>query len=158
MMKKVNRMSKIENIVTMLENTFGNNPWHGPSVKDALENVSASHAPLRLNNSHSIIELVNHMTGWRNYVVKKLGIDVTFKMTPELNFPGEMDWSRTRENLDESQKKLIATINEFDAAKLSHTVPFTKHPYTYYTMLHGITHHDLYHTGQIVIIKKHFGI
>lgn len=142
----------------MLENTFGNNPWHGPSVKNALENITAVHATRRLNNSHSIIELVNHMTAWRNYIIKKLGRDLAFSMTPELNFPAETDWSRTRVNLDESQKELIATINEFDPEKLSETVPSTKYHYTYYTMLHGIIHHDLYHTGQIAIIKKHFGI
>jgi uncharacterized damage-inducible protein DinB len=151
-------MSELKNIVTLLENTFGNNPWHGPSVKDALRNITPVNAMQRLNNSHSIIELVNHMTTWRNYTIKKLGSDIAFEMTQEQNFPAEKDWSSTQKNLGESQTKLIAVINAFDRKKLSETVPLSKYPYSYYAMLHGIIHHDLYHTGQIMIIKKHFGI
>jgi hypothetical protein len=36
--------------------------------------------------------------------------------------------------------------------KLQEVVPGRK--YKFFTMIHGIIHHDLYHTGQIVLLKK----
>jgi hypothetical protein len=49
-------------------------------------------------------------------------------------------------------------IIKFGSKKLSDIPPFTTHPYTCYSTLHGIIPHDLYHTGHIMIVKKHFGI
>jgi len=146
--------NEIKNIHKLLRRSFEKNAWHGPAVKEVLENITQEQANKRLPDSHSIIELVAHMTAWRIFVVKKLQGDSEYKVTEELNFPAAVDWSKTMEELDKSQANLLDAVTAFDDAKLHELVPHSSYNYSYYTLLHGIIHHDLYHTGQIALIKK----
>jgi hypothetical protein len=47
----------------------------------------------------------------------------------------------------------MGAVRRFNPGKLDE--PFTpESPYTAYTQFMGITQHDLYHAGQIVLLKK----
>jgi uncharacterized damage-inducible protein DinB len=144
----------IQNLVSLLKQTYEKGAWHGPSVKEALENISDEQAISRLPDSHSIIELVAHMTAWRTYVIEKLKGNDAYKVADELNFPQIKNWKQAVQQLDESQVQLIAAIEKFPEEKLREKVAGFIDPYSYYTLLHSIIHHDLYHTGQIILIKK----
>ena len=146
--------SEMQNIVSLLKRTFEGGAWHGPSVKETLATVSEQQAFHRLPNTHSIIELVAHMTAWRRYLLKKLAGDLTYRITDELNFPQPHDWNQTVQELKETQNELLKAIGALPLANLNEQVPWTKEPFTYYTLLHGIIHHDLYHIGQINLIRK----
>jgi uncharacterized damage-inducible protein DinB len=146
--------SEIQHILSLLKSTFNKSPWYGPSVNDVLSDIDAELAELRINNTHSIIELVCHMTAWRTFVVKKLEGDVDYKVDDALNFPTPFNWETTLKDLHESQAKLIAAIQNFDSSLLHDAVPNSSSGYTFFTLLHGIIHHDIYHTGQIILIKK----
>ena len=145
---------ELKHLVKMLQHTFEKNAWHGPAVKEVLENVTESDAQKRLPDSHSIIELVAHMAAWRIFVVKKLQGNIEYKVTDEMNFPTPTEWSKTVVELDESQARLLEALKGFDSSKLYDPVPHGSYNYNFYTLLHGIIHHDLYHTGQIALIKK----
>lgn len=140
------------NIELLLENTFRGPAWHGPSVLEALENISEPVALRKGSNTHSIIELVAHMTTWRNFVTKRLNGDSTYEVSEAENFPSANDWATALNNLNQSQANLLATLKTFPAGKLFSIVPTRK--YDFYTMLHGIIQHDIYHTGQIILLKK----
>jgi uncharacterized damage-inducible protein DinB len=140
------------NIAALLEKTFRGPAWHGPSVLDALENITPEMTSSKIADSHSIIELVAHMTTWRNFVTKRLTGDATYEVSNAENFPPVTDWKNTLENLKKSQATLLAAIKAFPESKLFTTVPTRK--YDFYTMLHGIVQHDIYHTGQIILLKK----
>jgi len=140
------------NIAALLEKTFQGPAWHGPSVLEALENITTQMQSHKISDSHSIIELVAHMTSWRNFVTKRLNGDSTYEVSDAENFPAATDWKSTLENLKKSQTILIAAIRAFPENKLFTTVPTRK--YDFYTMLHGIVQHDIYHTGQIILLKK----
>ena len=145
---------EIQNLVSLLKQTYEKGAWHGPSVKQGLENISDEQAFSRLPDTHSIIELVAHMAAWRIYVVEKLKGNAAYKVTDELNFPQLTDWKQAVQQLDESQAQLIAAIEKFPEEKLREKVAGFIDAYSYYTLLHSIIHHDLYHTGQIILIKK----
>jgi hypothetical protein len=51
-----------------------------------------------------------------------------------------------------SHDELIAELGKKDDNFLSELVPGSE--YDYYTLIHGIIHHDIYHTGQISILRK----
>jgi uncharacterized damage-inducible protein DinB len=147
--------TETEKITKLLHRTFGKGAWHGPSVKETLDKVSTDHAHDRLTpNTHSIIELVAHMTSWRTFVTKRLQGDADFQVSEEMNFPKETTWSKVLDDLEQSQEALLTAVNEFPVDKLGELVPHAEFKYTYYTLLHGIIHHDLYHTGQIALIVK----
>jgi hypothetical protein len=108
----------------------------------------------RLPNTHSIIELVANMVAWRNFVISRLGGNNDFTVTNELNFPSPSDWEIVLNTLDQSQHELFTAIQQFPEGRLRDLVPHAEHKYTFYTLLHGIIHHDLYHIGQIALVKK----
>lgn len=145
-------MTETDRIANLLRNTYESDAWHGPSVKEVLASVDVAGSDKRVNSSHSIAELVNHMTAWRNFVINKLTGNDAFDVTEDQNFPKSSDWRKSLYELHESQQKLISAIQEFPPQKLSDKVPGRS--YDYYTLVHGIIQHDIYHIGQIQIIKK----
>jgi uncharacterized damage-inducible protein DinB len=147
-------MDEKQNIAKLIQRTFEKHPWHGPSVREVLGQIRDSQANSRLAGTHSITELVQHMTAWRVFTTKKLNGDLSYKVTEELNFPVPKQWAIALEELERSQSQLLEALQNFPAEKLSELVPHGEHRYTYYTMLHGIVHHDLYHLGQIMLIHK----
>lgn len=146
--------TEVQSLLALLTKTFEKGAWHGPTVKETLEGISPEDAFNRLPNTHSIIELVAHMTTWRKYVTVKLKGDLAYKVTDELNFPTPKSWDEALRDLDKSQVELMAAIESNAPEDLSAQVPWTADPYSYFTILHGVIHHDLYHIGQINLIKK----
>ena len=149
-------------IIDLLNTTYeGEEAWHGPSVVDVLRGVTPDMAGRRIApNTHSIGELVFHMTSWRIFCVKKMQGDETFDIaTPDKNFgalPDKIDdfeWEALEMELSLSQEELINELDKRDDDEfLEDIVP--GRDYTYYDMLHGIINHDMYHTGQIMILRK----
>ncbi|MFN3840397.1 MAG: DinB family protein [Cyclobacteriaceae bacterium] len=148
--------TEVQKIIDIVSHTFEKNAWHGPAVKEVLQKVKPEHAGLRIGSSHSIEELVRHMTAWRTYVIKKLQGDQQFELSDEDNFTTRRNWSEALRLLEESQQNLIAALQQTPEERLGQKVP--GRPFTYFTMLHGIIHHDLYHTGQIMLILKGNGL
>lgn len=146
--------TEIQKIASLLKQTFEGGAWHGPAVRENLTNITEEQALRKLPNTHSIIELVSHMVTWRNYVIKKLAGDAEYKISDEMNFQDNKNWNECLQQLEDSQHQLLAAFEKFPAEKLSELVPGTKEPVTYYNLIHGIIHHDLYHTGQVGLIKK----
>jgi uncharacterized damage-inducible protein DinB len=149
-------MSEINRIADTLQRTFEKHAWHGPSVKETLQGISQENCFTRLPNTHSIIELVSHMTAWRVFTSKKLRGDVDFKVEDDMNFKPLLNWDDAVKELEDSQRHLLRDIKLFPDGRLIEIVPHPTYRYTFYTLLHGIIHHDLYHTGQIALIKKSF--
>lgn len=149
-------MNEMQHILTTIKRTFHGAAWHGPAVKEVLKDITAEQALMRLPNTHSIIELAGHMATWRVYVVRKLQGDGTFKVSDDTNFPAEKDWAKVLRDLDDSQAQLEQALDKFPEEKLHELVPHSAYKHSYYTILHGIVHHDLYHAGQIQLIAKSF--
>lgn len=149
--------TETEKIASLLKRTFERGAWHGPSVKEVLNGVGRELALKRLNNTHSIIELVAHMTAWRRYVINRLEGNNSFVVNDEMNFPKREDWDNVLHELEESQQQLLELIEKFPVYKLSELVPVSEQNYTYYTLLNGFIHHDVYHAGQIMLIRRAFG-
>jgi uncharacterized damage-inducible protein DinB len=149
-------MIEMDRIIRMLNKTFNKGAWHGLSVKEVLSQVNPSQGHLRAGKSHSILELVLHMTSWRTFAAKRLRGDYDFQVSDEMNFPStaSVSWEEALKRLDESQQELIEAATQLPDGRLSELVPGIKHKYTYYTLLHGITHHDIYHIGQVQLILR----
>ena len=145
---------EIQLIISLLQKSYEHDPWHGPSIKEILKGITEEQSLKHLPNTHSICELVAHMIAWREFVSLKLQGDEDFKMTDERNFPTPNGWYDVLKELEKSQKDLVVLLKQFPETRLTETVPFVSHQYTFYTLLHGLIHHDIYHAGQISLIKK----
>jgi uncharacterized damage-inducible protein DinB len=148
-------MDEINRIASSMRQAFEKDAWHGPSVKEALTDISAEIAQTGIAHTHNIIELVAHMAAWKTFTNHKIAGDSAYQVTDALNFPKVSDWTAVLKQLDESHAKLIASVLAFPEKKLNDVVP--NHDYTFYTLLHGIIQHDLYHTGQIMLIRRSLG-
>lgn len=132
--------------------------WHGPSLRELLNGVTAEQAAARtVPNAHSIWELVNHIIAWEQIVGRRLEGEALVDIPDEMNFPpvndaSEAAWQATLQSLAGSNRSLRESIKRIDDAKLEETAPGTN--YSNYFMLHGVIQHDLYHAGQIALLKK----
>jgi uncharacterized damage-inducible protein DinB len=132
--------------------------WHGTPVRAVLTGVTAGMAIKRVVPSvHTIWELVLHMTVWRRVVVRRIGGEPVVHLTPQEDWPRREDetegaWQSVLAELDDSQKRLVAAIGAMPGSQLDERVP--GHDYDFYVMLHGIVQHDIYHAGQIALVKK----
>jgi uncharacterized damage-inducible protein DinB len=145
-----------EKIRRLLERTFEKGAWHGPSLKETIADVTQEKSGQHFPNTHSIIDLVTHMTAWRIYVTKRLEGDKDYEVTDEINFPQSSDWKKAVEELNKSQAQLLKALDSFPEERLSELVTHPSAKFTFYTLLHGIIHHDVYHSGQIKLITRSF--
>lgn len=146
-------MESIKTIRQLLERVYNGKAWHGPSLKEVLKDIDESTAQKKLGASHSIVQMILHMIAWRTYVTRRILGDSTFEVTDELNFPTDINWADALQSLEESQTDLLKALDEVDVRILKE--PVANQKYDYYVLLHGIIHHDIYHIGQIQLIKKY---
>ena len=143
-----------ERIVRLLEKTFDKQPWYGSSIMQVIKDVKPEITESRQGGAHSIIELVQHMISWRIFATKRLLGDTSYEVSEEMNFPKSITWEAAIKNLRSSQQALVEATKNFPDHRLGELVPSKTQKYTYYTLLHGIIQHDIYHLGQIAYIQK----
>ena len=144
--------TEIQKLCDILRHSFEKNAWHGPAVMEVLSVIDESIVTKKINNTHSILELVGHMTAWRTFVNQRLLDGEGFEVTDEMNFSLPESWPKAINALSDSQKQLLHSLEQFPVERLTEVVP--NRPYKFFTMINGIIHHDLYHLGQIVLIKR----
>jgi uncharacterized damage-inducible protein DinB len=150
-------MSEIHRILDQMDRAFSGDAWHGPNLMSVLDGISAEDAskhPIR--GAHSIWELVNHIGAWNTISQHRLAVE-TVEVTPERDWPPVWEvsgaaWKRALENLVESRARLRDSIQAFSDEHLEGKA--TGPDYSRYVVLHGVIQHDLYHAGQIVLLKK----
>lgn len=148
--------AEIDRIVKMLEKTFDKQPWFGSSIMSILSDLDPKIVDKHPGTAHSIIELILHMTSWRTFATKRLQGDGDYQVSDDQNFPKPGTWKEAVDGLKASQAALVKAMKNFSEEKLGDIVPSNTLKYTYYTLLHGIIQHDIYHLGQIAILKKQF--
>jgi uncharacterized damage-inducible protein DinB len=151
-------MTETHRINSQLKHAQEGQAWHGPSLSELLDGVTAEQAAARpIPNAHSIWELVNHIRAWEQISRRRLEGESEIDVPDEINFPpvndtSEAAWQATLESLEESHRSLRESIKKIDDAKLEEIALGTE--YTIYFLLHGVIQHDLYHAGQIALLKK----
>ncbi|QHT68198.1 DinB family protein [Rhodocytophaga rosea] len=155
--------AEILRISHLLHETYEGSPWHGQPVKQVLQGINAQQAALRiLSDTHTMWEIVRHMTAWRNFAFQKIEGDRSFDILnaeqdwPFIDVADESNWQEDLQALENSQQQLLQAINTMEDKGLEDIV--NGRQYTFYILLHGIIQHDLYHTGQIALLKKHLKV
>ena len=151
-------MSEVKRISDQLRRAFEGEAWHGPAVRELLANVTAEQAAMRpLAAAHTIWEIVLHIAVWESVVCRRLAEEKIKALPPEQDWPAvgrvsEAAWEKTLEDLERGHLLLRQAIARLTDDRLSEAVPGKE--YTVYVMVHGVIEHDLYHAGQIALLKK----
>ena len=153
-------MSESVRIADQLRRAFYGEAWRGDSLFEILHGVTAAQASARpVKNAHSIWELVLHIAAW-DAAVRRRMTGVAVVLSDQENFPPVIDtsdaaWSRTLEQARRVHDDLIDAVSKFPDARLADQVPGKQGAhYNFYYMLHGVAQHELYHAGQIALLKK----
>ena len=152
-------MTEIERILDQLKRAYEGNAWHGPSVREVLAGVTSRQARARpLPNAHTIWELVHHIAVWENVGRRRLeGDRAEIDISSPEDWPpaedlSETAWEQARASLDRGHEALRRAIAGLDESCLDQ--PILEGLSTAYVTLHGVIQHDLYHIGQIAMLKK----
>jgi uncharacterized damage-inducible protein DinB len=147
----------MERIADQLKRAYEGEAWHGPSLRELLSGVTAKTAARKpLAHAHSIWEIVLHVAAWENAVRRRLEGEA-LELSQEEDWPpvndiSETAWKNALAVLENGHKQLRETILRLTEGRLSEMTPGKNH--SVYFMLHGIIQHDLYHAGQIALLKK----
>ncbi len=144
-------------IADQLRRAFEGPAWHGPALLELLQDVNAATAAAKpLPRVHSIWELVLHIAAWDGAACRRLGGE-KIQLTGAANFPiapnpSAAAWRKAIAGAKRTHDLLVITVANLPESRLRERVPGKR--YDFYFMLHGVAQHELYHAGQIAILKK----
>jgi uncharacterized damage-inducible protein DinB len=155
----IQQKTQIAMLEDLLVQAFKRQTWHGPNLKGSLRGISAARAAVKPEGaSHTIWEIAVHCAYWKYAVWRRL---TGAKMG---SFPLEgSDWFEMPEGRSESSwksalklltgyhTKLTKAVSDYDPKKSPMSFEkAVKH-------IAGIANHDIYHAGQIQLIKRQLG-
>ena len=153
-------MSETARLADQIRRAFEGDAWHGDAIQELLAGVTATIAAAKpIKNAHSIWELVLHIAAWDDAVFRRIG-GAAVELTKQQDFPPVRDaslaaWRRTVSHLEQTHNQLIKAVAAFPDSRLQDHVPGkTEDYYDFYYMFSGIVQHELYHAGQIALLKK----
>jgi len=153
-------MTETFRLADQIRRAFEGNAWHGDSLLELLAGVNAATAAAKpIKDAHSIWELLLHIAAWDDAVRRRTG-GIAVTVTDEENFPAVNDvneaaWRQAVESVKQTHNELIKAVAAFPDSRLQEQVPGkTQNYYNFYYMFSGIVQHELYHAGQIALLKK----
>jgi len=155
--KRTKSTSETERIADQLHRAFYGSAWHGPALLELLADADAATASAKpLANVHSIWELVLHIAVWDGAGLHRLAGEkyqpkglANFPLPPK---PTQAAWRRAVAAAKRTHDTLVRTVAGLSDERLRDRVPGKR--YDFYHLLHGIAQHELYHAGQIALLKK----
>ncbi|HVT03157.1 MAG TPA: DinB family protein [Thermoanaerobaculia bacterium] len=153
-----NRRGRVELLLTVIDQAYEKKAWHGTNLKGSIRGLTAEEALWTPSNQrHSIRDLVLHAAYWKYTVRRRLLREKrgSFPLKGSNFFPldgefGEKEWRDCVKLLDEQHRLLRTAVS--DLADEDLTVKSGK--YVISDLVHGIAGHDLYHAGQIQLLKR----
>ena len=111
------------------------------------------------SSAHSIWELVLHIAAWDDVAIRRIG-GAAVELRDEQNFPpikdtGEAAWTQSIELLRGHTRRPGEAVASFPDSRLNEQVPCKQEKYyNFFYLFSGIVQHELYHAGQIALLKK----
>jgi len=150
-------MSEVERIADQLNRAFEGEAWHGPSVLNILDGITAQQAAARpFSGLHNIWEIMLHIAAWERACSSRLAGDRA-ELPDEEDWPKvaqttEQAWGDARKALRQAHDELVLAVSKLDEGLLDQ--PIVAGMSSVYVTLHGVIQHTIYHAGQIAILKK----
>jgi hypothetical protein len=150
----------IEHLLGLLDEAYNRAAWHGPNLRGSIRGVNAHEAALPPNVGRlTIWEIVIHAAYWK-YVVRRR---LTGEKRGSFSLPGSNWFGRSIDRSEKAWraavlllekehqllKRTVSSVKPQDLDRSSHaSKTFARR------LIAGIAFHDVYHAGQIQLIKK----
>ena len=153
-------MNRKEELLDTLRRSFDGDAWHGPAVRDAVEGITdsqAAHLPAGL--VHNIWEVTLHIAAWANEVRRRLE-------GHEPGAPPEGDWPVVEgsyrdavKRVNAARDKVVQVVEGLSEEDLDKRVGSDRDPslgtgFTYAGIIEGLSQHNAYHAGQIMLLRR----
>jgi hypothetical protein len=148
-------MQSAKLILTLIDEAYEKSAWHGPNLKQALRGVSAKQAAWRPGpGRHNIWEETLHAAYWKYVVRRRIegGKRGSFTLKGSNFFPRPIDgglteaaWQEDKALLEKEHRLLRAAAAQL--VRKPSWVRLERH-------LRGVAFHDIYHAGQIRLLRR----
>lgn len=155
-------------LLRLLAQAFDTRSWHGPNLFGSLRGVGSDLASFRPQpERHNIWELTVHAAYWKYRVLrlmpgeppKSFGIPGSnFFPRPEPDAQAVTSselataWEEDLERLRSWHRRLCAAVEELTARQLAERPG--KSGFDRWELVTGVASHDIYHAGQIQLLKR----
>jgi DinB superfamily len=141
--------------LALLDEAYEKKTWHGPNLRQSLKGVTAKQAAWRPGpGRHNIWEVTLHAAYWKYAVRRRIEggkrgsfalKGSNFFVRPEKGKSNEAAWRADRELLESEHRALRAAV-----AKVLRTPRAVK----LMRQLYGVAFHDIYHAGQVRLLRR----
>ena len=153
-------MSTTELLLASIDEAFDERSWHGTNLRGSLRGVTPGQGAWRpAPGRHNIWELMVHAAYWKYDIRRRLTGEKAHSFAiPGSNFwprplegtPGE--WRRDLRLLEDEHVQLRAAVAGFPPARWTRKAPGK--PFNFEGLVRGVAAHDLYHAGQIQLLRR----
>jgi DinB family protein len=149
-------------LLSLIDQAFDHKSWHGTNLKGSIRGLNSEVASWRPSpGRHNIWELVVHAAYWK-YVVRRRLIgekrgSFPLKGSNWFTRPSNLEsderaWKSEVSLLIETHRGLRDAIADLSGESLRYVPPDSK--VSNLELITGIASHDLYHAGQIQLLKR----
>jgi len=143
----------------MFDRSFGRRAWHGPILKGSLKGITIEQALWRpAPKRHNIWEIMLHCAFWMFAVRRSItGIKAEKFSRKGFNWPAlpkvtdKKQWKKDVALLTNEYQLLRKTLENISEDDLWKVMPKSKT--AYFHVVYGISYHNIYHAGQIQLLK-----
>ena len=151
---------RIDLLLEVVDQAYNRRAWHGTNLRGSIRGLSPAEADRRpAAGRHNIREVVLHVAYWKYAVWRKLtgakrglfplaGSNWFRRPVPG----GPPEWKEAVDLLDRMHGQLRDAVAAISDADLAGKPAGTR--YTRATLIYGAASHDLYHAGQIQLLKR----
>jgi len=145
-------MKELDTVFDQLISTYSRSEF-----EERLEKVDEAQARARpIEGRHSIWEIVNHCTYWMEAAIGAVNGE---EMPPRGgDWPpmgeNEKTWRKDQARLGRALDGLVESVTGLDRGRLHEMVPGEHYPYSFFQMFFRVAYHNIYHAGQIAILRK----
>lgn len=161
----ISHMTSRDRLLDSLRRAHDGQPWHGPARAEVLRDVTAAEAAYRVaSDAHTLWEIVLHMRSWTEEVLRRARGAVPAEPErgdwPPMPQPADdAAWRATLRSLDDAHAALLAQVEAMDdTARARRVADRPGDPpqsgITQRAMIRSLAEHDVYHTGQLAILKR----
>jgi DinB superfamily len=153
-------MTATDLLLASIDEAFDRRSWHGTNLRGSLRGVTLEQAAWRVGrHRHNIWELMVHAAYWKYDVRRRLTGEKGRSFALEgSNFwtrpvtGTKAEWRADLALLEDEHARLRAAVAAFPAARWTRKA--AGKPFDFQGLVRGVAAHDLYHAGQIQLLKR----
>jgi hypothetical protein len=151
---------RLKELLVLIDESYVSMAWHGPNLRGSIRGLTPREASKRpAPGRHNIWEIVVHCAYWKYIVRRRIlgGVKGSFPLKGSNWFRRPIEgsqsgWKQDLALLDQCHRSMVAAIRTLNDASLRRWPAASK--VSNDAILRGIASHDVYHAGQIQLIKR----